>query len=117
MRPLHSLIESSACALLKVLVIFIGNLRRPINEVIPILKKKLSEAVGREVVLWFIEEKTNDIIKQVCMLSKLYIALDFFNVAFWMFDLCAHMFCQEFLPMNLLNRLYLLCFWPFFVAV
>jgi hypothetical protein len=50
--------------------IFIGNLRRPINEIIPILKKKLSEVAGREVVLWFIEEKTNDIIKQVCMLSK-----------------------------------------------
>lgn len=46
--------------------IFIGNLRRPIDEVIPKLEKKLSEAAGREVVLWFMEEKTNDIVKQVC---------------------------------------------------
>ena len=45
--------------------IFIGNLRRPIDEVIPKLEKKLSEAAGREVVLWFMEEKTNDITKQV----------------------------------------------------
>lgn len=45
--------------------IFIGNLRRPIDEVIPILEKKLSDAAGREVVLWFMEEKTNDIVKQV----------------------------------------------------
>lgn len=45
--------------------IFIGNLRRPIEEVIPQLEKKLSEAAGREVVLWFMEEKTDDITKQV----------------------------------------------------
>lgn len=45
--------------------IFIGNLRRPIEEVIPKLEKKLSEAAGREVVLWFMEEKANDITKQV----------------------------------------------------
>lgn len=45
--------------------IFIGNLRKPIEEVMPKLEKKLSEAEGREVVLWFMEEKTNDITKQV----------------------------------------------------
>ncbi|KAL6213216.1 hypothetical protein ACLB2K_012663 [Fragaria x ananassa] len=49
--------------------IFIGNLRRPIEEVMPKLEKKLSEAAGREVVLWFMEEKTNDITKQVCMVQ------------------------------------------------
>ncbi|XP_022989753.1 probable zinc metallopeptidase EGY3, chloroplastic [Cucurbita maxima] len=49
--------------------IFIGNLRRPIEEVIPQLEKKLSEAAGREVVLWFMEEKTDDITKQVCMVQ------------------------------------------------
>lgn len=49
--------------------IFIGNLRRPIEEVIPKLEKKLSEAAGREVVLWFMEEKANDITKQVCMVQ------------------------------------------------
>ncbi|KAI7733153.1 hypothetical protein M8C21_021875 [Ambrosia artemisiifolia] len=49
--------------------IFIGNLRRPIEEVIPTLEKKLSEAAGREVVLWFMEEKTNDITKQVCVVQ------------------------------------------------
>ncbi|KAG6520245.1 hypothetical protein ZIOFF_017283 [Zingiber officinale] len=32
--------------------IFIGNLRRPIEEVMPKLEKKLSEAAGRDVVLW-----------------------------------------------------------------
>lgn len=45
--------------------VFIGNLRRPIEEVIPKLEKKLSEAAGREVVVWFMEEKANDITKQV----------------------------------------------------
>ncbi|KAK9135239.1 hypothetical protein Syun_014569 [Stephania yunnanensis] len=49
--------------------IFIGNLRKPIEEVMPKLEKKLSEAEGREVVLWFMEEKNNDITKQVCMVQ------------------------------------------------
>ncbi|KAD6454334.1 hypothetical protein E3N88_09040 [Mikania micrantha] len=49
--------------------IFIGNLRRPIEEVIPTLEKKLSEAAGREVVLWFMEEKNDDITKQVCVVQ------------------------------------------------
>jgi len=45
--------------------IFIGNLRKPIDEVIPKLEKKLSDAAGRDVVVWFMEEKANDITKQV----------------------------------------------------
>lgn len=45
--------------------IFIGNLRKPIEQVIPKLEKKLSEVAGREVVVWFMEEKTNEITKQV----------------------------------------------------
>ena len=45
--------------------VFIGNLRKPIEEVIPKLEKKLSEAAGREVVVWFMEEKNDDITKQV----------------------------------------------------
>lgn len=45
--------------------IFIGNLRKPIEEVIPKLERKLSEAAGTEVVVWFMEEKTDDITKQV----------------------------------------------------
>lgn len=45
--------------------IFIGNLRKPIEEVIPKLERKLSEAAGTEVVVWFMEEKTEDITKQV----------------------------------------------------
>ncbi|XP_021284798.1 probable zinc metallopeptidase EGY3, chloroplastic [Herrania umbratica] len=49
--------------------IYIGNLRRPIEEVIPILEKKLSDAAGREVILWFMEEKTNDITKQACVVQ------------------------------------------------
>ncbi|KAL7584008.1 hypothetical protein Lser_V15G45912 [Lactuca serriola] len=49
--------------------IFIGNLRRPIEEVIPTLEQKLSEAAGREVVLWFMEEKSDDITKQVCVVQ------------------------------------------------
>ena len=53
--------------------IFIGNLRRPIDEVIPKLEKKLSEAAGREVVLWLMEEKTNDITKQVLEHELMYI--------------------------------------------
>ncbi|KAI3953365.1 hypothetical protein MKX01_042343 [Papaver californicum] len=49
--------------------IFIGNLRKPIEQVIPVLEKKLREAAGIEVVLWFMEEKSNDITKQVCMVQ------------------------------------------------
>nr|DAD41578.1 TPA_asm: hypothetical protein HUJ06_015901 [Nelumbo nucifera] len=49
--------------------IFIGNLRRPIEEVVPKLEKKLSDASGREVVLWLIEEKKDDITKQVCVVQ------------------------------------------------
>ncbi|KAL1564543.1 putative zinc metallopeptidase egy3, chloroplastic [Salvia divinorum] len=49
--------------------IFVGNLRKPIEEVIPKLEKKLSEAAGRDVVVWFMEEKTNDISKQACVVQ------------------------------------------------
>lgn len=49
--------------------ILIGNLRRPIEEVIPELEKKIKNAVGREVVLWFMEEQMDDIKKQVCMVQ------------------------------------------------
>ncbi|XP_062083036.1 probable zinc metallopeptidase EGY3, chloroplastic [Humulus lupulus] len=49
--------------------IFIGNLRKPIEEVIPKLEKKLSEAAGRDVVVWFMEEKANDITKQACVVQ------------------------------------------------
>ncbi|TKY71224.1 zinc metallopeptidase EGY3 [Spatholobus suberectus] len=49
--------------------IFIGNLRKPIDEVIPKLEKKLSDAAGREVVVWFMEEKANDITKQACVVQ------------------------------------------------
>ncbi|KAL8541628.1 hypothetical protein ACS0TY_002771 [Phlomoides rotata] len=49
--------------------IFIGNLRKPIEEAIPKLEKKLSEAAGREVVVWFMEEKTNEITKQACVVQ------------------------------------------------
>ncbi|KAK1388506.1 hypothetical protein POM88_016684 [Heracleum sosnowskyi] len=49
--------------------IFIGNLRKPVEEVIPVLEQKLSEAADREVVLWLMEEKTDDITKQVCMVQ------------------------------------------------
>ncbi|XP_020591165.1 probable zinc metallopeptidase EGY3, chloroplastic [Phalaenopsis equestris] len=49
--------------------IFVGNLRKPIEEVMPKLERKLSEAAGREVVLWFMEEKKDDITKQVCMVQ------------------------------------------------
>ncbi|XP_010476949.1 PREDICTED: probable zinc metallopeptidase EGY3, chloroplastic [Camelina sativa] len=49
--------------------IFIGNLRKPINEVTPKLEAKLSEAAERDVVVWFMEEKSNEITKQVCMVQ------------------------------------------------
>ncbi|XP_021776168.1 probable zinc metallopeptidase EGY3, chloroplastic [Chenopodium quinoa] len=49
--------------------IFIGNLRKPIQEVMPKLEKKLSEAAGTEVVLWFMEETKDDIKKQVCLVQ------------------------------------------------
>lgn len=45
--------------------IFIGNLRKPVEDVMPKLEKKLSEAAGREVVVWFLEEKNDDTTKQV----------------------------------------------------
>ncbi|CAN6315410.1 unnamed protein product [Urochloa humidicola] len=49
--------------------IFIGNLRRPVEEVRPKLEKKIAEAAGTEVTLWFMEEKNDDITKQVCMVQ------------------------------------------------
>ncbi|KAJ4762609.1 ethylene-dependent gravitropism-deficient and yellow-green-like 2 [Rhynchospora pubera] len=49
--------------------IFIGNLRKPIEEVLPKLEKKLSEAAGREVEIWLMEETNDDITKQVCMVQ------------------------------------------------
>ncbi|KAL8150820.1 hypothetical protein V2J09_020628 [Rumex salicifolius] len=49
--------------------IFIGNLRKPIEEVTPKLEKKLSEAAGRGVIVWFMEEKKDDITKQVCLVQ------------------------------------------------
>ncbi|KAG8081545.1 hypothetical protein GUJ93_ZPchr0172g2983 [Zizania palustris] len=49
--------------------IFIGNLRKPMEEVRPKLEKKIAEAAGTEVTLWFMEEKNDDITKQVCMVQ------------------------------------------------
>ncbi|KAI5080388.1 hypothetical protein GOP47_0005867 [Adiantum capillus-veneris] len=49
--------------------IFIGNLRRPLEEVKDKLEKRLTEAAGREVVLWFMEEQVNDSTKQVCVVQ------------------------------------------------
>lgn len=49
--------------------IFIGNLRKPIEEVMPKLEKKLSEAAGTEVMIWFMEEINGDIKKQVCLVQ------------------------------------------------
>lgn len=54
--------------------IFIGNLRKPVEEVIPVLEQKLSEAAGREVVLWLMEEKTDEITKQVNLKSDIVIS-------------------------------------------
>ncbi|KAK6945955.1 hypothetical protein RJ641_013499 [Dillenia turbinata] len=48
---------------------FATDVRRFGDGVIPNLEKKLTEAAGREVVFWFMEEKTNDITKQVCMVQ------------------------------------------------
>ncbi|GAV78817.1 hypothetical protein CFOL_v3_22282 [Cephalotus follicularis] len=49
--------------------IFIGNLRKPVGEVIPKLEKKLSDAAGRDVVVWLMEEQKDDIKKQVCVVQ------------------------------------------------
>ncbi|CAD6214377.1 unnamed protein product [Miscanthus lutarioriparius] len=49
--------------------IFIGNLRKAVEEVRPKLEKKISEAAGTEVTLWFMEENNDDITKQVCMVQ------------------------------------------------
>lgn len=48
--------------------IFTGNLKRPVEEVMPVLEKRLSEAAGREVVLLFMEKETDDIKRQVFLL-------------------------------------------------
>ena len=37
--------------------IFNGNFRRPIEKVIPVMEKRLIDVVGKEVILWFMEEK------------------------------------------------------------
>lgn len=60
--------------------VFVGNLRKPIEEVIPKLEKKLSEAAGREVVVWFMEEKTNDITKQVFQNLLFFIKFQIFEL-------------------------------------
>lgn len=60
--------------------VFVGNLRKPIEEVIPKLEKKLSEAAGREVVVWFMEEKTNDITKQVYQNLLFFIKFQIFEL-------------------------------------
>ncbi|XP_044980203.1 probable zinc metalloprotease EGY3, chloroplastic isoform X1 [Hordeum vulgare subsp. vulgare] len=49
--------------------IFIGNLRKPIEEVRSKLEKKIAETAGTEVTLWFMEERNEDITKQVCMVQ------------------------------------------------
>lgn len=49
--------------------IFIGNLRRPLEEVKAKLEQKLTEVAGREVVIWFMEEKVRDLTKQVCVVQ------------------------------------------------
>lgn len=67
--------------------IFIGNLRRPIEEVMPKLEKKLSEAAGRDVVLWFMEEMKDDITKKVKS-TQLKYSLHLF--AFSFYDLYDH---------------------------
>lgn len=74
--------------------IFIGNLRKPIEEVLPKLEKKLSEAAGREVELWFMEERNNDITKQVSCCN--FVGL--FN-------------CYNFFFLPLLKATFLLCKW------
>jgi hypothetical protein len=45
--------------------IFIGNLRKPVEEVRPKLEKKIAEAARTEVTLWFMEDQADDITKQV----------------------------------------------------
>ena len=45
--------------------IFVGNLRKPVEEAIPKLEKKLSEAAGKDVVVLLMEERKNDITKHV----------------------------------------------------
>lgn len=50
--------------------IFTGNLKRPVEEIMPVLEKKLSEAAGREVVLLFMEKETDDIRRQVFLLHN-----------------------------------------------
>ena len=39
--------------------IFNGNFRKPIEEVILVLEKKLTDVVGKEVISWFMKEKMN----------------------------------------------------------
>lgn len=49
--------------------VFRGNLRKPIEEVMPILERKLSEAAGIEVVFWLLEDTVDGIKKQGCMVQ------------------------------------------------
>jgi hypothetical protein len=66
--------------------IFIGNLRKPVEEVLPKLQKKLSEAAGREVELWFMEERNDDITKQVTCCKLVYFIV-FFLFLFCLYNL------------------------------
>ncbi|KAL3695837.1 hypothetical protein R1sor_009913 [Riccia sorocarpa] len=50
--------------------IFVGNMRRPLDEVKPRLEKALSEAAGREVDIWFMEEPAEPgQTKQICVVQ------------------------------------------------
>lgn len=61
--------------------IFIGNIRRPLEEVKTKLNAKIAEVAGREVDIWFLEETSPDgEKKQVCVVQpKAEIALQFEN--------------------------------------
>lgn len=49
--------------------IFVGNLRRPLEEVRTVLEQRLNEAAGREVDVWFMAENTKEGVRQVCVVQ------------------------------------------------
>ncbi|BBN01078.1 zinc metalloprotease EGY, chloroplastic [Marchantia polymorpha subsp. ruderalis] len=50
--------------------IFVGNMRKPLDEVKPKLEAKLSEVAGREVDIWFMEETPEPgVTKQICVVQ------------------------------------------------
>jgi hypothetical protein len=56
--------------------IFIGNLRKHVEEVRPKLEKKIAEAAGTKVTFWFMEEKNDESRSRLVQFESISISID-----------------------------------------